>query len=237
VEKFSLTHVLFMFYHRFMDWDLAIANNRKALAKVLAEILALLGIVAGGVLEHLPNDLYAKANRLLRPAESALRRLIFIVAKTIVVKPSITKPMPQGLFKARGQSKRSAFQLYDPRPHYEFIKTEDPLFRIVQTYASNPFNLFDPMYLPRQDPVKIINAARFCRRLAALAHALDHIPQQARRLLRMQARRAAQVPPNLISVLRPGRPPGHQEKRRLPVDFILRECDQLSWDSYAPNTS
>jgi len=227
-----------MFYRRFMDWDLAIANNRKALAKVLAEILALLGIVAGGVLEHLPNELYAKANRLLRPAESALRRLIYIASRRIVVKPSILqRAMPQGLFKARGQSKRSAFQLYDPRPHYEFIKTEDPLFRIVQTYASNPFNLFDPMYLPRQDPVKIINAARFCRRIAAMAYALDHIPQQARRLLKMQMRRAAQNPPNQISVLRPGRPPGHQERRRLPVDFILRECDQLSWDSYAPNTS
>ena len=56
-----------------MDWARAIEINRVTLARVVAEIFALLGLVAGGTVDRLPNRLYRAVERLLRPTESALR--------------------------------------------------------------------------------------------------------------------------------------------------------------------
>ena len=94
-----------------MDWARAIEINRIALARVVAEIFALLGLVAGGTVERLPHGLNQKVERLLRPAESALRRLIVIAARGLVVKPWSKRVMPEGLKitrKASGSARRIA---------------------------------------------------------------------------------------------------------------------------------
>jgi len=63
-----------------MDWPLAISRNRAALLAMVGAIAALLGgreAGAGGVARGLRNAALA----LLRPAESAARRLIVIAAR------------------------------------------------------------------------------------------------------------------------------------------------------------
>ena len=76
-----------------MDWDAAIEKNREALRRVLAALVAMAGLAvgavsasrAGGGVGTLPRHLYRAVLRLLRPAESAARRLIVVAARGLVV--------------------------------------------------------------------------------------------------------------------------------------------------------
>jgi hypothetical protein len=176
-----------------MNWTRAIEVNRLALTRVVAELFAMLGIVNGLSIE-----------RMLRPAEAALRRLIVIVAHGLVVKAVPSRPMPKGLVIARNTTGRKSFQL------------------------RNPYNPFDQMYWPRPKPAT--KTDHLPRRLEALKHALETLPRQAMRLVRWQAKRAAMQNPKFTSPLRPGRPPGHRANPKLEIDYILKECHALAWD-------
>jgi hypothetical protein len=61
------------------------------------------------------------------------------------------------------------------------------------------------------------------RRLRAVRHALETIPEQARRLRREQA--AMERP---LRVMRRGRPPGHRANGKRVIDTILAECQELA---------
>ncbi len=221
-----------------MDWDKAIKINRKALTRIVAEIFALLGLVRGQTVERLPHALYVAATRLLRPAESALRRLIVIAAHGLVVKPSSPRSMPRGLVIVGGGSKRTAFQLFDTRKRFDFEKFENPLFVTVKTYSSFPNPLFNPRFQRRpEEPEGSMKAAHLCRRLAAVAHALETIPRQAQRLVRWKAKREKMQNPKFTSPLRPGPPPGHSAKPKAEIDHILKECHALAWDALRQDSS
>jgi hypothetical protein len=221
-----------------MDWARAIDINRTALTRVVAEIFALLGLVAGGTLELLPHGLYQKVERLLRPAESALRRLIVVAARGLLVNPTPKRAMPKGLKIARKVSGRMSFRLFDTRKRFDFIAVENPLLVNVKTYSSNPFNLFDNIYLRRPEKLASnLNAGQLCRRLAAVAHALETIPHQAQRLARWQAQRKLMEKPKFTFPLRPGPPPGLHVQPKFDVDFVLRECHGLALDVYREDSS
>lgn len=222
-----------------MDWVRAIELNRKALTGVVAEIFALLGLVTGGTLESVSSELCARAQRLLRPAESALRRLIVIAARGLIVKPVAARAMPVNLKNKSKTTGRKSFQLFDQRKQYDFITQQTPThIVVVKTYTSNPFNLFDRMYWPvREKPKSLPSAAQLCRRLAAISYALETIPQQARRLVRWQERRKAMKKAKFTTALRQGNPPGHRDCPSITVDFILKECDGLARDSLREDTS
>jgi hypothetical protein len=216
-----------------MDWARAIEINRTALSRVVVEIYALLGLVRGGVVEYLPPGLFAAAERLLRPTESALRRLIVIAARGLVVKSSTPRPMPKGLVFAVPASGagRMSFRLFDTRKRYGFIKVENPLFVTVKTYNSFPNPLLNPSIWRRpEQPDGTGKTSRLFRRLAAVVHALETIPRQAQRLARWKAKRANLPKPKFTSPLRPGRPPGHIIKPKMEIDYILTECHALSCD-------
>ncbi|MFI0843365.1 hypothetical protein [Mesorhizobium sp. IMUNJ 23232] len=66
-----------------MDGSLAIEKNREALKRILAMLVGM-AEMAGGA-STLPRHLYRAILRLLRPAESAARRLIIAAARGIVV--------------------------------------------------------------------------------------------------------------------------------------------------------
>ncbi len=221
-----------------MDWDKAIKINRKALTRIVAGIFALLGLVRGQTVERLPHALYVAATRLLRPAESALRRLIVIAAHGLVVKPSSPRSMPRGLVIVGGGSKRTAFQLFDTRKRFVFEKFENPLFVTVKTYSSFPNPLFNPRFQRRpEEPEGSMKAAHLFRRLAAVAHALETIPRQAQRLVRWKAKREKMQNPKFTSPLRPGPPPGHSAKPKAEIDHILKECHALAWDALRQDSS
>jgi hypothetical protein len=220
------------------DWAKAIEINRDALTRIVAEIFALLGLVAGGTVERLPYVLYLAAERLLRPAESALRRLIVIAARGLVLKPIHKRAMPKGLKIESKAAGRMAFRLFDQRKRFDFIEHGNPLIVMVKTYTDNPFNLFNSFNRSRQAQKKGgPNSVILCRRLAALAHALENLTSQAKRMARWQARRKLMVKPKFTCALRPGRAPGHRKKPSHDVDFVLKECHWLAWDALRVNTS
>ncbi len=203
---------------RRMDWNRAIEINRLALTRIVGELFAMLGVVSGLTLQ-----------RMLRPAESALRRLIVIAAHGLVAKPIASRAMPKGLVIESKSTGRKSFQLFDTRKNFGFITPQNPLIVMVKTHTRNPFNPFDQMYW-RQVPKTPNPAENLSRRLTALKHALETIPQQATRLVRWQAKRAELPNPKFTSPLRPGRPPGHRAKPKLEIDYILKECHGLAWD-------
>jgi hypothetical protein len=80
-----------------MDWDAAIEWNRAALLRVLAGLLAMAGLAAGGP-GTLPRHLHRAVLRRLRPAEAATRRLVIAAARGLVVALAPArrrKPMPR----------------------------------------------------------------------------------------------------------------------------------------------
>ena len=203
-----------------MDWNRAIEINRLALARIVAELFAMLGVVSGLTLQ-----------RVLRPAESALRRLIVIAAHGLVVKIVPSRPMPKGLVIIGKGKGRKSFQLFDPRKNFNFITPQNPLIVMVKTHNNNPFNLFDQMYWPKAATPKTTDTnANLSHRLAALKHALETLSSQAIRLVRWQAKRLALPNPKFTNPLRPGRPPGYRAKPIMEIDYILKECHGLAWD-------
>ena len=67
------------------DWPEIIENHRQALKGVLAGLVALAACLGGG--PTVPRHLHRAVMRLLRPAESAARRLVILVALRL--------PMPE----------------------------------------------------------------------------------------------------------------------------------------------
>ena len=221
-----------------MDWARATERNRVALARIVAEIFALVGFVAGERLERLPRGLYLAAERLLRPTESALRRLIVIAARGLVLKPFISRPMPKGLVIRSGAKGRMSFRLFDARKRFDFIELENPLIVMVKTYSSNPFNPFERHnQRRRQEPADRDYTLNLLLRLAAVKQALETLPQQASRMARWQAKRKTMENPKFVSPLRPGPPPGYRGKRQSEIDFILQETHGLACDAIRENSS
>ena len=114
-----------------MDWTLAIEKNRDALKRVLAMLVAMVGVASGGsaggqftffpqkgsdtsgqgqaekskLSPTLPRHLHRFVLRLLRPAEAAARRLIMVAARGLVVElspPRPPKPKPLSVFVRDG---------------------------------------------------------------------------------------------------------------------------------------
>ena len=70
---------------------------------------------------------------MLRPAESAVRRLIVVAARGVVVKVAPSRPMPKGQMIGKGGGSRlPAFQLFDTRKYFAELSQ-----RRVK-YAKNP---------------------------------------------------------------------------------------------------
>ena len=75
-----------------MDWNAAVEKHRTALKRVLAGLLVTAGFAAGARggapgtrPATLPRHLHRAVLRLLRPAEAAVRRLVIVAARGIVV--------------------------------------------------------------------------------------------------------------------------------------------------------
>ncbi len=212
-----------------MDWTLAIDRNRDALLRMLALLLSMTGSGAGAVV---PRYVYNEALRILRPAESAFRRLIVIAAYVWRQKIRAGKPRP-GLSGpvtvTRGEGERApVFALFDRRKHFNF-NNFPPVTRgnpRVWTPGMD-YPVFETKVVPT--PYDPVSAARLCRRLQALQRALGDLPAQARRLARWRAKReraaadAVKYPP-----MRPGNPPGHRARKWHEVDEILSNCHALA---------
>ena len=226
-----------------MDWDSAIKRNSEALKGIIVALFAMLGIDGTETVGRIPHRLHRAVLRVLRPAESAVRRLIVVAARGLVVKVAPSRPMPKGhrIGKGSGPS-RPAFKLCDKRIF--FPELSNPRVK----YTKNPPRIhvfpYDtlvprprPAVAPPPPPDGLINAARISRRLQALKSALEDIPRQAWRMARWRARREAAKAPKFKSPLRPGQPPGRRRKPTHEIDGILAECHWLAWEAMKPDTS
>ncbi len=229
-----------------MDWDAAIKRHSEALNRIVAALFALLGLEGEAELGRIPNPLYRSVLLVLRPAESAVRRLIVIAAKGLVVKLAPSRPMPKGTIIGKGDGSRlPSFQLYDTRKYFPELSQ-----RRVK-YAKNPprvhfFDLTELHLRPIPQPVAapappspdgLVNASRLGRRLQVLKLALDDLPRQARRMARWRMRREAMKAPKFKSPLRPGPPPGRRKRRIHEIDEVLAECHGLACWAMEPDTS
>ena len=220
-----------------MDIPAAIDLQKTALQRIIAGLFAMLG--AAGA--RIPLSLHRDIARELRPAESAVRRLIVtlaIITKLKAPPQRSPRPAPTGLVRAPRGSRPLAFPLFDPRPRFgRDRKPKGPQPRIL---SLAPGAVFTP--LPRTKPVRDTSdgmeaSAHLLRRLAAVKDALENLPRHVKRLARALARREKIPHLQLKTPLRPGRPPGHRKKPRLEIDRILHECHWLARNVVAPNTS
>jgi hypothetical protein len=193
--------------------------------------------------ERLPRPVYRAVMLVLRPAESAVRRLIIIAARDVVVKPSPSRPMPKGLSIAKkGGISRVSFPLFDSRKRFERHRRKSGP-KMAPRVSFIDINPLAPVFhrqvvepAPEPDDGKV-DAARLRRRLMAIKEALEDLPRQAKRLVRWQARRKLMKNPKFRDPLRPGRAPGYRKRRRHEVDAVLKECHALAWYALKPDTS
>ena len=228
-----------------MNWKRAIEKNREALVRIVTGLFAVLNWLPG---EALPPTLAEKARRALRrslvPAESAARRLIVLYARTQEIRPPAPRvpnsPLPDfSTFNRENKDNKKPprFRLIDPRrplvfgvsleapredgnsfrnksagvPRIRFLEEELPLCPLFAGAAPETQGRKQP------DPANLLN------RLAALDHALNSIPHQAKRMVRLMQRRKHKPPgPGRVGPVRPGHPPGWREKAKTEVQEILK---------------
>ncbi len=224
------------------DWELAMSRNCEALRRVIAALFALAGLAENGLASALPRPIYDAVLLVLLPAESAVRRLIIIAARGLVLKPRGARCAPVGLIPRGSEARISAFLLIDPLKRFAVAAPQFSTFSMPHISLGGFHNpLFAPQSAPSQE--ERADGMRLCRRLFALRCALNDLPKQARRLARWNARRdlqRSQIPfrPRRLSPFRPGRPPGFRKTPIHEVDHILRECHGLARDAFAlQNTS
>jgi hypothetical protein len=228
-----------------MDWDLAIKRNSKALKAIMEVLFALLGLDGTDAASRIPRSLHSAVLAVLRPAESAVRRLIVIAVRNVVVKLAPSRPMPEGRKIGKGVGRSApSFPLFDPPKRVKPIR----VMKVRRIEPRIHFFPYDPRVValfPAPKPVieappppdGRVSATRLHRRLNALKLALEDLPRQAKRLVRWQQRRRAAPGFKSTLPLRPGRPPGHRRKPIHEVDEILVKCDWLAWEAMKPDTS
>ena len=105
-----------------MDWARAIERNSEALKGIVAELFAMLGLAGEATVSRIPQPLHRAVLRVLWPAESAVRRLVVIAARGLVVKPAPSRPKPVGPIGKGGGSRPPSFQLFDTRKNFECLR-------------------------------------------------------------------------------------------------------------------
>jgi hypothetical protein len=236
-----------------MDWAFAVERHREPLLRIVATLFAMIGLTETGAVERLSRPLYRAVLGVLRPAEAAVRRLIIVVARDIVVKPSPKRPAPAGLaISGKGQG-RVSFQLFDPRQRFDRAygrparsSRPEPRIRSIDVAFDPRIPLFrQPQPVPAapapedDDTVEdgTVNARPLCRRLAAIKRALEDLPRQAKRFARWRARPLEARRPRLETPIRLGWPPGRRGKPTHEIHEILNECHWLARNLPAADTS
>jgi hypothetical protein len=233
-----------------MDWDFIIEKQSRALRLVLAALVAMAALTGDDPV--LPRRLYRKILGLLRPAESAARRLVVIAARGItVVLPPPRKPMrrPRSIYVRPGRGTGIVVPWGEkmpdarPRPAVISLPIVDPAYRFARPRIparSVPRIRFldsrPERPRPAPLPAGLVDAARLGRRLDAVRRALDDLPRHALRLARWKARCAAGLLKRL-SPLRPGRAYGargkHARRPAHEVDEILLDTHYFAREALA----
>jgi hypothetical protein len=191
-----------------------IEHHRTSLLGIVASLL----VIVGGQLRVF-RRVRIDVLRILRPAETAVRRLIVVLANDAVLKSSQPRLKPKSgsvnLPAARATPKTYAFALADPMPPMmpdqktraqgaQFLRAIPPLDPTV-TAVFEAHRIAHQLKLRSQHRAEReatraealaarfddgkVDAARLSLRLEAVRAALSDLPRQAQRLLRWKARR------------------------------------------------
>jgi hypothetical protein len=227
-----------------MDWAMVIDRNSEALFRVVASLVAMVRVRGGGMAAALPRHVYSAALILLRPAESAVRRLIIIAARGLALTPRAARGFPAGLVLHKGAERLPAFCLIDPLKRFapedfEWGKVKEQVLPRISVPG-----LYDPVFpqLSAERGDGQVSSAALDRRVQALRRALDNLPREARRLARWKAKRELErqggAKPGRLSPFRPGFAPGYHRSSRQEVDEILSECHHFAVEAWrGPDTS
>ena len=214
------------------NWDGAIEQNRSVLLRVLMGLFALARISSpGGTGAMLPRYIRSYIIRLLRPAESAGRRLIVLYSLVHALKvPVLAKrasPVLSGSILAGDGKGPAVFPLRDVRKCFDRParrKGRKPIPRLTIIGLTERIIEEIPVILPEDE----LDAKSLFRRMDALKRALDDLPKEAKRLMGVEARREMAPPgPGRRPALRLGLPPGHRQRQIHEVDEVLAETRLL----------
>ena len=232
-----------------MDWEHAIKRNSEVLAGIVETLFVTLGLVGEATVSRISWPAYRAVLRVLRPAEFALRRLIVVAARNIVIAPVASRPKSAGAVKSKKRwISRPSFQLFDPQTRIVFPRSRISKRAVPRIHFFNTdgeFITIGPSIRPAKasTPARaksadgMVNAARVIRRLEALESALADLPRQAKRLVRWRMREEKSENPSFKTPLRPGRPPGSRRRAVHLVDELLDECQWLAHRAELPDTS
>ena len=230
-----------------MDIPAAIDLNKTLLARIIAGLFTLLGGGTGPA--RISVELHRSIVRVLRPAESAVRRLIVVLVTITGVKAlpprAQSRSVPPALARTGDAKKRQSFPLFDP--WQRFYRQRQPpakkapaaLPRILSLDYDGLRRLRESLDAPQRADKKPadISPINLLRRLEAVIGALENLPHQAKRLVRALARRQKFPHLKFRKPLRPGRAPGFRVKPRLEIDRVLRDCEWLARNALPPDTS
>jgi len=187
-----------------MDWPPALEHHRAALLRIVAVLVLMAGLDEGGA-DTVPRRVWRRILRLLRPAESAVRRLIVIAAREVKVgapKPraeraptSTERLQGRGLLVIHEGVNLGLARAWRPEPA-EPVKPEPglPVFpltdppRRFDKRGWNGLRPFPTDGFVYADENEEVDARPLCRRVLALKRALDDLDGHARRLARREAR-------------------------------------------------
>lgn len=212
-----------------MNWTLAIDLNRKALLRIVAGLVVMMGAGGEGGDALLPKRVYLVILSILRPAESAVRRLIAVAAQGVAVPAGVARGASKAGVSQGVAQRKPLFQLFDTRLRVGLhpsppVVTTGPNIRVFGVEDDGVYGRDDP---PPDGPV---SAVRLTQRVEAMRAALDQMPEQAVRLARAMAwpKQRYGLP------MRPGRPPGFRARPRHEIDDILAECHALARYALSP---
>jgi len=244
-----------------MNWEAAIDRQCEAVRRVIAGLVAMACFGYGpclrirraglaGEAKNLRRDVYLMLTRLLRPTESAVRRILFVLARDLPL-PILT-PAPArrrglpilALGSAEIGPRPVGFVLADPlRDPKATMRRKRAgqlsIPRIWSVGAPVPAPTL-PTRLP--GPFDLIDATRISQRLDALARVMDDLPRHARRIARWKARQASGLIRNRLSPLlarAPGTPRQRGPAAQMHAIFgTLRELNWLAHETERrPDTS
>lgn len=202
-----------------MDGNAAVERGREALKRILSALFAMAGLgraeLQGDPRSTLPRIRHRAILRLLRPAESAARRLIITLGMTMPPPPPrfarSPSPATQGRSLGRGRPRRGSSSVYGggvaasdgggvlpPRqivlPLFDRLRRFSPRRPSLSSLPRICVpGLTERLPVPvRHEPLPYdpIDATRLALRLDALSRALDDLPAQARRFALWKSRRA-----------------------------------------------
>ena len=227
-----------------MDGSAAVEFHRTVLLRLLAGLFEAAGFQPGGApLARLPKPVRLMIARVLLPAESATKRLIYFLSRRMSLPPKRTRAASKAQ-AATGKTRRKSggsapsFWLFDRRKF--FPELADKTRRVRRGPGPRMSDFSDPRAgwgreaeaKPLRDPD---DAVRMCRRMLALYRALNDLEGQARRLLRVMEKRKQNPPgPGRYGPVRSGFPPGYRRNKTHEIDQILYECHMMAWFEKPP---